>query len=104
MDSSFTKSNNPKIEQAFTLDLATKYKQVEKKASEAIGSFANLVEELIKLKELSKGTPAKESVTKLAGELNNSSVFFTKMISEELEKIHKIVNVTPSSNSPEEQT
>ena len=96
----FTKSNNPKIEQAFAIDLATKYKQVEKKASEAIGSFAGLVEELIKLKELSKGTPAKETITKLAGELNNSSVFFAKMISEELGKIHQIV--TPADTAPTE--
>lgn len=82
---------NPKIEQAFNVDLANKYKKVEKKASEAISSFANLVDELIKLKELSTGTNAKESITKLAGELNNSSVFFAKMISEELGKIHEVV-------------
>lgn len=99
----FAKQVNPKIEQAFSTDLSLKYKQVEKRASDAIGSFASLVDELIKLKELSKGTPAKETVTKLAGELNNSSVFFTKMISEELQKIHQIVNSGTPDINPEEQ-
>ena len=92
--------NNEKIDQAFSLDLATKYKKVEKKASEAIGSFASLVDELIKLKELSSGTQAKEKITRLAGELNNSSVFFAKMITEELGKIHEVV--TPKVTEVEE--
>lgn len=85
-------SHNPKIDRAFTLDLETKYKKVEKKASDTIGSFATLVDELIKLKDVSKGTKVNESITKLVGELNNSSVFFAKMISEELGKIHAVVN------------
>lgn len=90
---------NAKIEQAFSVDLANKYKKVEKKASEAISSFANLVDELIKLKELSTGTNAKEPITKLASELNNSSVFFAKMISEELSKIHEVVTPTPTEEA-----
>lgn len=89
---------NSKIDQAFNADVTKKYKQVEKKASEAIGSFSGLVEELIKLKELSNGTPAKAQITKLAGELNNSSVFFAKMIGDELAKIHNIVNPETTPN------
>lgn len=92
-------SPNSKIEQAFSVELEAKYKKVEKEASRAIGSFATLVDELIKLKELSKGTQAKEEITKLTSELNNSSVFFTKMITDELGKIHGIVN--PGSTSKE---
>ena len=93
---------NTKIEQAFNTDLASKYKNVEKKASEAIGSFAKLVDELIKLKELSTGTQAKQQITKLTTELNNSSVFFTKMISEELGSLHNIINPNTTTDEATE--
>lgn len=93
-----------KIDQAFSADVAKKYKQVEKEASKVIGSFANLVEELIKLKELSSGTSAKDPITKLAGELNNSSVFFARMIGDELGKIHNIVNPDTSGQESTKST
>ena len=94
---------NEKIEQAFSVELEAKYKKVEKEASRAIGSFATLVEELVKLKELSTGTQAKEEITKLTSELNNSSVFFAKMISEELNKLHGIVSPeTPGLKTEQE--
>ncbi|MBI3591769.1 MAG: hypothetical protein HY094_10380 [Candidatus Melainabacteria bacterium] len=65
---------------------------LDKKASEAIKSFAEFVTELNKVNKLSTGTPVKEQVKQLAGELNNSSVFFAKMIGDELNKLHGIVN------------
>lgn len=81
-----------RIEQVFSQELEAKYKKVEKEADKTISSFAHLVDELIKLKELSTGTQAKEKITKLTSELNNTSVFFTKMISDELSALHNIIN------------
>lgn len=82
---------NERIEQAFNRDLALEYKKVETEANKAIGSFASFIERLSKLKEVSKGTEANKAIEKLTGELNNSSVFFAKMISQELSKIHQVV-------------
>ena len=94
--------NNEKIEKAFSTDVMKKYQQVEKEASKTIGSFARLVEELIQLKQLSTGTKEKEQITKLASELNNSSVFFAKMISSELTELHKIINPADQGEIPSE--
>ena len=91
-----------RIEQVFSQELEAKYKKVEKEADKTIGSFANLVNELIKLKELSTGTQAKEKITKLTSELNNTSVFFTKMISDELGTLHKIINPNASEEASTE--
>ncbi len=87
---------SPLIQKSFEVDVAKKYEQVEKKANQAIQSFANLVNELSTMKQLSTGTKAKEQIVRLTGELNNSSVFFAKMIGEELSKLHNIVNTEPS--------
>ena len=89
--SGFSGSSNIKVQRAYSLDLENKYKKVEKKADETIKSFATLIDELSKLSELSSGTEAKETVTKLTGELNNSSVFFTRMISDELSKLRGVI-------------
>ncbi|OGI20658.1 MAG: hypothetical protein A3B68_08920 [Candidatus Melainabacteria bacterium RIFCSPHIGHO2_02_FULL_34_12] len=81
-----------KVQKAYVSDLSSNLPKLEKKASEAIKSFADLVAELNKVNKLSSGTPAKEQITRLAGELNNSSVFFAKMIGDELGKLHTMVN------------
>ena len=85
-------SFNTKVQQAYTNDLSSNIPKLEKKASDAIQSFAELVNELNKVSKLSNGTPVKEQISKLTGELNNSSVFFAKMIGDELGKISSIVN------------
>ena len=81
-----------KIQTSYIDDLTMNLPKLERKANEAIKSFAELVSELNKVSKLSNGTPVKEQITKLTGELNNSSVFFARMISEELGKITDIVN------------
>ena len=97
-----TPISNPNVEKVFTTDVARKYEQVEKRANQAIQSFSSLVTELATLSQLSNGTKAKDQITKLTGELNNSSVFFAKMISEELNKLHGIVSPTSGSELPEQ--
>ena len=87
-----TTSFNSKIQQAYVTDLSDNIPKLEKKASDAIKSFAELVNELNKVNKLSTGTPVKDQISKLTGELNNSSVFFAKMIGDELSKISSIVN------------
>jgi len=85
-------SFNSKIQQAYVNDLSNNIPKLEKKASDAIRSFAELVSELNKVNKLSTGTPVKDQISKLTGELNNSSVFFAKMIGDELNKLSTIVN------------
>ena len=87
-----TTSFNSKIQQAYVNDLSDNIPKLEKKASDAIKSFAELVNELNKVNKLSNGTPVKDQISKLTGELNNSSVFFAKMIGDELNKLSNIVN------------
>lgn len=87
------------VKQAYIQELTTNLPTLERKANEAIKSFADLVSELNKVSNLSNGTPVKEQVSKLTGELNNSSVFFTKMIAEELGKLHGIVNPIGSNET-----
>ena len=89
------------ISRAYVQELTSNLPALEKKASDAIKSFADLVAELNKVNKLSNGTPVKEQITKLTGELNNSSVFFTKMISDELTKLHGIVYSDPESQEHE---
>ena len=96
-----TTSFNSKIQQAYVTDLSDNLPKLEKKASDAIKSFAELVNELNKVNKLSTGTPVKDQISKLTGELNNSSVFFAKMIGDELNKLSNIVN---SDGQPTEKT
>lgn len=89
------------IQQRYIDGLAGNLPSLDRKASEAIKSFAELVEELNKVSKLSTGTPAKEQLTKLTGELNNTSVFFAKMLGDELGKIHEIVTPGVSKETTE---
>lgn len=91
--------SNKNIDQAYVSDLASNLPKLERKASEAIKSFADLVTELNKVNKLSAGTPVKEQITRLTGELNNSSVFFAKMIGDELSKLHGIVKPETTTDS-----
>ena len=86
------------IQRAYISDLNSSLPKLEKKASEAIKSFADLVDELNKVTKLSTGTPVKEQVSNLTANMNNTQVFFTKMLTEQLGLMHNIVN------NPEEPT
>ena len=95
---------NPKIQDAFYKDLTTRYEQLEKVADKTIKSFADFVSELSKLKQASTGTDIRDPVTKLAGEMNNNTIFLTKMISEQLKSLHGIINPYGLIESGEDST
>ena len=80
------------IEERYINSLVSNLPKLDDKASKVVKSFAEFIDELNKVNKLSNGTSIKEKITKLTGELNNSSVFFTQMISDELSKLHSIVN------------
>lgn len=92
------------IETVYNQDLETKYQKVEKKASEAMKSFAGLVDELIKLQQLSNGTKAKEQIKSLTAEINNSTVYLTKGITEHLNTLHQIINPNHTGEAETELT
>ena len=86
------------IQRAYISDLTESLPKLERRASEAIKSFADLVAELNNVSKLSNGTPVKEQVSNLTANMNNTQVFFTKMLTEQLGLMHNIIN------SPEEPT
>jgi len=79
------------IQKSYISDFTDHVPQLEKKASEAIKSFAALVDELNKVNQLSNGTPMKEQIKDLAANMNNTQVFFTRMLTEQLGTMHNIV-------------
>ena len=87
------------VDKVYFDGLKSNLPNLDKKASEAIKSFAALVDELNKFNKLGTGTPVKEEVKHLTGELNNSSVFFARMIGDELNKLHGIVNPVSTSET-----
>ena len=86
------------IQRAYISDLTESLPKLERRASEAIKSFADLVAELNNVSKLSNGTPVKEQVSNLTANMNNTQVFFTKMLTEQLGLMHNIIN------SPEQPT
>ena len=86
----FTSSNH--IQKSYISDLTENLPKLEKKASEAIKSFAELVSELNKVSQLSNGTPVKDQIKDLTANMNNTQVFFTRMLTEQLGAMHNIVN------------
>ncbi len=85
-----TSSNQ--IQKSYTNDLTNSLPRLEKKASDAIKSFAELVRELNEVSQLSNGTPVKEQIKHLTANMNNTQVFFTKMLTDQLGAMHNIVN------------
>ena len=85
-------STSDQIQKAYISDLTDNLPKLEKKASEAIKSFAELVSELNKVSKLSNGTPVKDQIKDLTANMNNTQVFFTKMLTEQLGVMHNIVN------------
>ncbi len=80
------------IQQSYISDLTDNLPKLEKKASEAIKSFAALVDELNKVSQLSSGTPVNKHVEDLSANMNNTQVFFTKMVIDQLGAMNNIVN------------
>ena len=85
----FTSSNH--IQKSYISDLTENLPKLEKKASEAIKSFAALVDELNKVNQLSSGTPVNKQVKELSANMNNTHVFFTKMLIDQLGAMNNIV-------------
>ena len=85
------------IQKSYISDLTSNLPKLEKKASEAIKSFAELVDELNKVNQLSSGTPVKDQMKDLTANMNNTQVFFTRMLTEQLGVMHNIVNGNPST-------
>ena len=92
-----TSSNQ--IQQSYISDLTNNLPRLERKASAAIESFAALVDELNKVSQLSNGTPVKDQMKSLTANMNNTQVFFTKMLTEQLGTMHNIVN----GDSPQQE-
>ena len=85
-----TPITNPKIQQSFNADLGSRLTKVDKKASQAMQSFAELVSEINKLQVDSKGTTGGREVASLANDLNNSQVMVTRMLEAQLAALHKV--------------
>jgi hypothetical protein len=85
----FTSSDQ--IQKSYVSDLTDNLPKLEKKASEAIKSFAALVDELNKVSQLSSGTPVNKQVKELSANMNNTQVFFTKMLIDQLGAMNNIV-------------
>jgi hypothetical protein len=60
------------IQKSYVSDLTDNLPKLEKKASEAIKSFAALVDELNKVSQLSSGTPVNKQVKELSANMNNT--------------------------------
>lgn len=84
--------SSPKIVQSFNTDVVKKYEQVENKANTLMKSFADFVDEINKLKELSSGTEAKEQITSITSTINNDSVFMARNLMNQLGGLHEAIN------------
>ena len=90
---------NTKIDQAYFDNFTDSLPSLNKKASDAIKSFAELVDELNKIGKLADGTPVKAQIKDLTANMNNTQVFFTRMLTEQLGVMHNIVN----GDNPEQE-
>ncbi len=88
---------NAKVQQAYDTGLENRLSKVDKKASDAIKSFGELVSELNKLSTETAGTTAKKEVAGITADLNNSTVMVTRMLEAHLAALHNVV--TPGQNS-----
>ena len=85
-------TSSDQIQKSYISDLTSNLPKLEKKASDAIKSFAELVDELNKVGKLADGTPVKAQIKDLTANMNNTQVFFTRMLTEQLGVMHNIVN------------
>ena len=82
---------NAKIQEAYDKVVDTRMQKVSQRANSAIQSFADLISEINKLQNESKGTSAKKEVAEIANDMNNSSVMLTRMLTAQLETLHGVV-------------
>ena len=85
-------TSSDQIQQSYISDLTSNLPKLEKKASDAIKSFAELVDELNKVGKLADGTPVKAQIKDLTANMNNTQVFFTRMLTEQLGVMNNLVN------------
>ena len=83
---------NTKIEQSYINDFTNSLPRLNDKAAKAINSFKELVEDLQKISNLATGTPIKDQIKSLTANMNNTQVFFTQTLTEQLGVMHNIVN------------
>lgn len=91
MESSTGILSTDKVQKAIDLAVELRMGKVNQKANDAIKSFAELVEQITKLKNDSNGTTIKKDVAALATDMNNSSVMMTRMLTAQLQALHDIV-------------
>ena len=104
MNSNFANAiSNSKVQQAYDVVVEKRLDKVNKRANEAIKSFADLIDEIDRLQNESKGSTVDKEVKPLATDLTNTSVLVTRMLTAQLEALHNIVN-TKSENPAEEAT
>lgn len=80
-----------KIQQSYNADLESRISKVQKRANDAIKSFSDLVDEVARLQNDSKGTTAKEKVTSWASDVNNSTVMFSRMLEARVQALYGLV-------------
>ena len=92
--------SSEQIQRSYIGDLTESLPGLNKRATDAINSFARLVEDLQKVSELATGTPVKNQIKDLTANMNNTQVFFTRMLTEQLGVMHNIVSgETPTQES-----
>lgn len=91
---------NAKIQQAYDASLESRLTKVDKKASDAIKSFSELVSELNKLSSEAAGTTSKEQVAGITADLNNSTVMVTRMLEAHLATLHNVVKPDAGEAAP----
>lgn len=89
-----------KIQQSYNVDLERRIDKVQKKANDAIGAFANLLSEVARLQDDSKGTTAKEKITTWATDINNSTVMFSRMLEARVQALYGLDKVEDKTSIP----
>ena len=84
-------TRSEQLKQVLFNDLANNMPSLERKASNAIKSFAELVDELNKVNKLSSGTTVNGEIKKVASDASNSAVYLNKSILDSIEQINQIV-------------
>ncbi len=87
-----------KIQQSYNVDLEKRIDKVQKRANDAIKSFSDLVDEIARLQNDSKGTTAKEKVTNWASDVNNTTVMFSRMLEARVQALYGLVQ--PEGEAP----
>lgn len=92
-----TTTSSNQIQRSYISDLTDSLPGLNRRATDAINSFAKLVEDLKKVSDLATGTPAKDQIKSLTANMNNTQVFFTKMLIDQLGAMNNIVNGNESN-------